>query len=178
MRGLREGNTIGCGSYRYNPAYAGTTALYIWCPGAQADTTPRMRGLPVVRHKKRGKPRYNPAYAGTTSLRVSSRPINRIQPRVCGDYGSKNGIRETPYDTTPRMRGLPAERTALDPADRYNPAYAGTTTDSLQNWIICLIQPRVCGDYSPRKSLNFSPKDTTPRMRGLRRQGLLIAFLH
>ena len=136
MRGLREGNTIGCGSYRYNPAYAGTTLFEklnkeSWeiqprvCGDYRGetqekrenqDTTPRMRGLLRQAVHVIKQCRYNPAYAGTTALYI-----------WCPGAQA---------DTTPRMRGLLDERHAMRERRRYN--------------------PRVCGDYS-RGYLTLAP---------------------
>lgn len=92
------------------------------------DTAPHLRGLHYRLLSYCLLMRYNPAYAGTTLLDGFLRLQHSIQPRVCGDYRPKCQVGEGILDTTPRMRGLRTGRLpAGTAADRYNPAYAGTT---------------------------------------------------
>ena len=112
--------------------------------------------------------RYNPAYAGTTVSSGYQCLSSAIQPRVCGDYGYIPSETEVNDDTTPRMRGLRVVCLRRDSERGYNPAYAGTTTTARTSPAGEMIQPRVCGDYNPPAAPRRLPRDTTPRMRGLR----------
>ena len=192
-----------CGDYccklkrnRYNPAYAGTTS----CPRVSEnpasiqprvcgdyegfrkggvsthDTTPRMRGLLTKHPPTRAFLRYNPAYAGTTGRGVATSRKSPIQPRVCGDYFYCWWRTDQHVDTTPRMRGLRNHRLFVLGAERYNPAYAGTTLFRRQFLFLGLIQPRVCGDYPLQQNQVQWDYDTTPRMRGLRIDGGVVEF--
>ena len=167
MRGLRSQGISQLANLRYNPAYAGTTRAISRCRrfmriqprvcgdynrvtgpavGLQ-DTTPRMRGLPVIITLKEYMSRYNPAYAGTTAVRDMQEKARKIQPRVCGDYDRLVERDDRTKDTTPRMRGLRDDLALNRWRLRYNPAYAGTTASSSFFSCIAQIQPRVCGDY-------------------------------
>ena len=175
--------------FRYNPACAGTTLRAIFFAklitiqprvcgdyasvghrlGHRADTTPRVRGLRIDPITIALDKRYNPACAGTTPVKVFRIFILQIQPRVCGDYKTHPRDLTPKADTTPRVRGLHDRAVLADSINRYNPACAGTT-------VLCHfsrppnpIQPRVCGDYSIIiRHFDVVP-DTTPRVRGLRR---------
>ena len=90
-----------------------------------------------------------------------------IQPRVCGDYRMKRGIKKRFLDTTPRVRGLPEPQVRPASPYRYNPACAGTTPALPQTAPHNPIQPRVCGDYAKSIWTLLPSGDTTPRVRGL-----------
>ena len=187
MRGLRFSETPVPSRGRYNPAYAGTTRLHLlsstslsiqprvcgdyWSlavsSGYQCDTTPRMRGLRWTLSSMLLYFRYNPAYAGTTHALHVALLCGAIQPRVCGDYARSALSSATARDTTPRMRGLRPSPTGLWLSNRYNPAYAGTTSASFRTRLFGQIQPRVCGDYRSHGAREHHTIDTTPRMRGL-----------
>ena len=173
---------------RYNPACAGTTNKNAYkksrceiqprvCGDYASgmkyicsvyDTTPRVRGLPIVVDDGVERRRYNPACAGTTALRAAARERSAIQPRVCGDYRTTM-LSATPWlDTTPRVRGLPSSTVSRLYAVRYNPACAGTTRACHPARCLQPIQPRVCGDYIIAKLFYDIASDTTPRVRGLR----------
>ena len=133
-----------------------------------ADTTPRVRGLLAGLGIVYEYRRYNPACAGTTWI---PRPIPytaEIQPRVCGDYAEPLSPPPRGTDTTPRVRGLRNLLADFVELLRYNPACAGTTSAPFQYKAFLTIQPRVCGDYSFKTSVNAQYHDTTPRVRGLR----------
>ena len=110
-----------CGDYR-----AGGMSLRV-----MADTTPRMRGLPVSRRGQLTPRRYNPAYAGTTMTHSVFPRYLAIQPRVCGDYMRSEMRSWRVADTTPRMRGLLFQLIKCIIQLRYNPAYAGTTVENI-----------------------------------------------
>ena len=176
--------------FRYNPAYAGTTDQGKNCcrflpiqprvcgdyasstsmVRVYPDTTPRMRGLLGRATTVLLQRRYNPAYAGTTHQRTEADEIFAIQPRVCGDYALAASSYCSPYDTTPRMRGLLLLHRVTRVMKRYNPAYAGTTVPGYRLAPSRPIQPRVCGDYGAKGRTGLDLRDTTPRMRGLRNE--------
>ena len=111
---------------RYNPACAGTTRTRLGNMSLRrihprvcgdysgtsdhlkvnADTTPRVRGLPTPKSFAYGKFRYNPACAGTTQSYGNTARMLAIQPRVCGDYIVAWVDNLHIVDTTPRVRGL------------------------------------------------------------------------
>ena len=172
---------------RYNPACAGTTPVatrpvrllsiqprvcgdYV---GGESfgiyskDTTPRVRGLHIINRFFYLTTRYNPACAGTTNLLSAISLRGPIQPRVCGDYLMVQVHLRPPFDTTPRVRGLPQKGRLFLYGFRYNPACAGTTATTGDTRAAKRIQPRVCGDYAWRTSIAELRYDTTPRVRGL-----------
>ena len=188
VRGLRPARARRWRPTRYNPACAGTTYEHYTqkqestiqprvcgdyrltsCRRISGfDTTPRVRGLRYLKERRKNKNRYNPACAGTTEDGANRGTAATIQPRVCGDYGFAiiNGIWMD--DTTPRVRGLHNESMNKLIVHRYNPACAGTTSRRSGNSYGSRIQPRVCGDYDPMEEPHHKPRDTTPRVRGLR----------
>ena len=175
--------------WRYNPACAGTTPAR--CPRLLrctiqprvcgdyviltlrvpeiADTTPRVRGLQIMKLVTQFKTRYNPACAGTTVSLNMKAICMPIQPRVCGDYLFDVASKFCPVDTTPRVRGLRCPALDTGYRHRYNPACAGTTSRSRDCVRVPSIQPRVCGDYLDTSPDTVYCGDTTPRVRGLRR---------
>ena len=154
---------------RYNPAYAGTTAVPERC-ALSWPIQPRVCGDYWVPSQLISSIcRYNPAYAGTTHPCRGSCRVGPIQPRVCGDYDTRSPVKNCARDTTPRMRGLHRNGCEVQTYRRYNPAYAGTTCVDATTQRGATIQPRVCGDYRRSANSVFGVSDTTPRMRGLRR---------
>ena len=147
VRGLLSFSRLCSFSHRYNPACAGTTpsAFLIIEPLSiqprvcgdyryvdfryidNLDTTPRVRGLRIVKAINNQSFRYNPACAGTTLIVEINRTVFKIQPRVCGDYDRKFLSHRISSDTTPRVRGLQILRLTYYIIHRYNPACAGTT---------------------------------------------------
>ena len=89
---------------------------------------------------------------------------------MCGDYKQAELTITLYRDTTPRVRGLLYAHFFRLRNWRYNPACAGTTIIANFDAIVLLIQPRVCGDYNALRFVLFLAVDTTPRVRGLRRQ--------
>ena len=187
VRGLRDLPHIHSRQSRYNPACAGTTlrissridfksiqprvcgdykTVGIKCC-ATADTTPRVRGLPLYAEHIDIANRYNPACAGTTCHDGRLRHQLAIQPRVCGDYMSTPSKVQRSIDTTPRVRGLHIVEKVDDRVRRYNPACAGTTHGPTIQRAGAAIQPRVCGDYQSPSCHAVCMSDTTPRVRGL-----------
>ena len=167
VRGLHLVTLLHGHTVRYNPACAGTTrraarrrarpaiqprvcgdyCLQTQREQAEADTTPRVRGLLQLLFFRLHVDRYNPACAGTTDQGTDVTRRRMIQPRVCGDYTTTISNSCAIVDTTPRVRGLLIPQFRQDCGHRYNPACAGTTSAIFWASPSQLIQPRVCGDY-------------------------------
>ena len=136
VRGLRDRRQSAIWISRYNPACAGTTFASLTvrteisiqprvCGDYDVihgrilqahDTTPRVRGLPMVCRVTRRLNRYNPACAGTTLLDIVTMYMSSIQPRVCGDYPKKRVGSVPELDTTPRVRGLHLRPSSTKPS--------------------------------------------------------------
>ena len=144
----------------------------------RTDTPPRVRGLLTDTHLHLRHHRYNPACAGTTLSSSGPGRLLAIQPRVCGDYRCARSSSSPACDTTPRVRGLQIGIIINIIKLRYNPACAGTTSRVHGVGGVIEIQPRVCGDYALYPALEIIIRDTTPRVRGLRRdlRGLHVIF--
>ena len=138
------------------------------------DTTPRVRGLLTSLFRLRREMRYNPACAGTTVYTSWLYLSVQIQPRVCGDYQLTFFSCSATIDTTPRVRGLLRVAGVRKVIYRYNPACAGTTPAHPSAPSPASIQPRVCGDYGCGSTTDARPADTTPRVRGLRRDSYRV----
>ena len=189
MRGTRPTSSPCARTTRFSPAYAGNTPFTHVGDREQPvqprvcgehskkharswnrpGSAPRMRGTRGAGHLSAPPARFSPAYAGNTpGFRRSGRRAS-VQPRVCGEHGSRTVRTVILAGSAPRMRGTLGGQTGAARVVRFSPAYAGNTHAPRPRGCQPAVQPRVCGEH-PRNSPDCSsPNGSAPRMRGTRR---------
>ena len=112
----------------------------------QAGSSPRVRG------KRHGPAdaalpgRLIPACAGKTTTPEVKREPSRARPRVCGENRCGGRRRCRGGGSSPRVRGKPVARAAVDAASGLIPACAGKTRAVQVLADQRLAHPRVCGE--------------------------------
>ena len=88
-------------------------------------TSPRVRGKPHRRKRRRSVGRYIPASAG--EAKSSAKPVlaGRVHPRECGGSSVPSNSRKDAPGTSPRVRGKPLSSILSTRGIRYIPASAG-----------------------------------------------------
>ena len=93
-------------------------------------SSPRMRGTLGSSDDLRLCARFIPAHAGNTGHHDTTRTVEPVHPRACGEHllwltGSRSGC-----GSSPRMRGTLVDQCHRRIADRFIPAHAGNTPRS------------------------------------------------
>ena len=110
-------------------------------------SSPRVRGILIIRIPNSGEIRFIPAGAGNTLYPNLLLSPNSVHPRGCGEY----------------VICLPVEA----PASRFIPAGAGNTSSVNRLALIGAVHPRGCGEYVFRPTQNYAGVGSSPRVRGI-----------
>ena len=186
MRGTQRNADLRNPSVRFIPAYAGNTeriALFFFLRSVHPrvcgehehrvasirpddGSSPRMRGTPRRRLRRRLSDRFIPAYAGNTINRRASRIRKPVHPRVCGEHTIHRRVTAERNGSSPRMRGTRWERLDRNNVTRFIPAYAGNTPDRPAEFQQDPVHPRVCGEHHRNRAARDAHHGSSPRMRG------------
>ncbi len=148
---------------RFIPAWAGNTANHVLIRtafsvhprvggehrenGARAvgnyGSSPRGRGTPLDRGKRRRCRRFIPAWAGNTAARPITRAARSVHPRVGGEHSSRPTKKSRKSGSSPRGRGTLSTNEKNAIGVRFIPAWAGNT-----HWQATSLKPT--GGSSPR----------------------------
>ena len=74
-------------------------------PSATAGSSPRMRGTPRGKSKRRVGMGLIPTYAGNTLATSDSPQVVWAHPHVCGEHARRCSLRPNRRGSSPRMRG-------------------------------------------------------------------------
>jgi len=153
-------------SERLIPAFAGTTCHH--ARHARTRTVhPRVRGDHANHeHARAYSVRFIPAFAGTTRMPTSAQRRVSVHPRVRGDHRGAPNRKRTTLGSSPRSRGPLSPGTFTSPAQRFIPAFAGTTRPVLAWYVQTSVHPRVRGDHAVRADVRFMADGSSPRSRG------------
>ena len=91
-------------------------------------------------------------------------------PRVCGEHGDDVLDHDSPFGSSPRMRGARRSDKSHKPAVGIIPAYAGSTWPRCPHPRTTRDHPRVCGEHATVLSCTRGTLGSSPRMRGARPQ--------
>ena len=167
-RGPHEHDQLAHLRRRFIPAFAGTTSSSSRCshegtvhPRVRGDhaialliralargSSPRSRGPQLLHQHRRAAGRFIPAFAGTTQLELLFRVQQPVHPRVRGDHCLTDRASASPSGSSPRSRGPHPIDGPVGPAERFIPAFAGTTTSTPRNSVRSAVHPRVRGDHA------------------------------
>ncbi len=129
-------------------------------------TSPRARGRPRVRCRRRWGPGNIPACAGPTSASSCRVTRRREHPRVRGADSLPVPATPRPHGTSPRARGRPPSWSGGRRPRRNIPACAGPTSTPRRGTGTAGEHPRVRGADYKHRVLYLNSMGTSPRARG------------
>ena len=97
---------------------------------------------------------------------AGSRQHARDHPRVCGEHAKAQVMYSLFDGSSPRMRGAPYPKTAVNTRMRIIPAYAGSTQRCPRRPPRSGDHPRVCGEHLVARCPVGAVVGSSPRMRG------------
>ena len=118
-------------------------------PYSSADgigSSPRLRGTRWLIHLRRRRTRFIPAPAGNTKSRLCPTRAPPVHPRACGEHRHRRSFPALGCGSSPRLRGTPQLRDAVDVAH--------------------LVHPRACGEHPTKADQGSSSNGSSPRLRG------------
>ena len=122
--------------------------------------------------------RFNPAYAGNITALAEAVTLDKVHPRVCGEYLRSGQSMKDRTGSTPRMRGICNQGGWHVSRCRFNPAYAGNILQSSLSAHKTQVQPRVCGEYHRHHNIHLRILGSTPRMRGILTERSVITMFN
>ncbi len=157
---------------------------------SRLGSSPRSRGPQLGARWGSTAGRFIPAFAGTTGRREISVAHRTVHPRVRGDHVSARRNVDADAGSSPRSRGprigswksrptagsSPRSRGPRNEwdvrreAERFIPAFAGTTDLFPDGRGRGAVHPRVRGDHAGTKLVTFSTIGSSPRSRGPHRR--------
>ena len=132
----------------------------------ELGSSPHMRGTPRLRCVTPSLSGIIPAYAGNTVIGAYIAPGVRDHPRICGEHMNVTGYQETPWGSSPHMRGTPQRPIPTTGALGIIPAYAGNTHTSNHRTCDAWDHPRICGEHHCSMLAVVFAVGSSPHMRG------------
>ena len=127
---------------------------------------PRVRGKDLSLCKSIIHGGITPACAGKSNRQTPFRVLNWDHPRVCGEKGVPQMMKEPVRGSPPRVRGKAALSGSRSQDGRITPACAGKR----QTRVVAPVQvedhPRVCGEKRKTCATSFASAGSPPRVRG------------
>ena len=110
-----------------------------------SGSSPRGRGSPDARRKRRRVCGFIPAWAGQPLITPAGRLARRVHPRV-GGAAVVGDVSQAIYSgSSPRGRGSPGNAYRADAPERFIPAWAGQPRHSSRHRSTSTVHPRVGG---------------------------------
>ena len=181
--GKTDRSSSSTGNRRAHPRVCGENDIALLDRDAVAGSSPRVRGKPRRRPRKRVPPGLIPACAGKTPAGPRKRPRRPAHPRVCGENAMSVSSKPAIPGSSPRVRGKRLDLVRRHRRARLIPACAGKTGSTPTRSSGTTAHPRVCGENEPHHLRHREVPGSSPRVRGkragrrgrLRRQGLIPA---
>ena len=138
---------------------------------ALLGSSPRLRGTPLLHHRRRGQCGIIPALAGNTASIARPSLRRGDHPRACGEH--QMVLEQSPYPvgSSPRLRGTrsPPSCSMLMPG--IIPALAGNTGNRKPRTVVVRDHPRACGEHTTMRFEVDCDSGSSPRLRGTRYDG-------
>ena len=167
MRGAPARSSATGRRSRIIPAYAGSTTADPSTPADDKDhpricgehhvrlavhqpapgSSPHMRGALGYSADDAAKSGIIPAYAGSTATRRYCAAPPRDHPRICGEHLDVGKADLGNDGSSPHMRGARWVRNIMRMKTGIIPAYAGSTHEDEDSYIIVKDHPRICGEH-------------------------------
>ena len=128
--------------------------------------SPRVRGNPLLKMRRRRKARSIPACAGEPAARALSPGQPRVYPRVCGGTGRRQWLLLAWTGLSPRVRGNPVISTPSTRQLGSIPACAGEPPHPARQHRPPKVYPRVCGGTQLSAATADGSNGLSPRVRG------------
>ena len=151
-----------------HPRACGENIVFKNAFAALNGSSPRMRG------KRRRRPRCArrsgliPAHAGKTRQPCYQQSNHPAHPRACGENLHIEGLVDTPYGSSPRMRGKRLVQHVTLITVGLIPAHAGKTLLRSRCMNESRAHPRACGENAGAVPPGTGTAGSSPRMRGKR----------
>ena len=164
------GNTISpestsCWSWDH-PRVCGEHVALVAPALVQAGSSPRVRGTPERRRRRKRRHGIIPACAGNTLYNAGASIISGDHPRVCGEHPLvRTRICHRP-GSSPRVRGTPTNTLSDPRCSGIIPACAGNTVPCGVIVFVGWDHPRVCGEHLGGLSAILFFTGSSPRVRG------------
>ena len=136
---------------------------------AALGSSPRVRGTPACRRRRRAHGRFIPACAGNSRRCSNNRRFSTVHPRVCGELSMLLVGNGYAVGSSPRVRGTPLGSPKGWPHQRFIPACAGNSRDGGAGGSGRAVHPRVCGELLQAPPAADIDDGSSPRVRGTRR---------
>ena len=131
-----------------------------------SGSSPRLRGTPYARARRRRPARFIPAPAGNTSGRGGAPPARSVHPRACGEHTGTRIADWAAAGSSPRLRGTLVQLVGDLPAHRFIPAPAGNTGNLRVPKLDFPVHPRACGEHLGGVQILSGLLGSSPRLRG------------
>ncbi len=132
---------------------------------------PRARGRRGQRIESPRLGRFTPACAGTTTWNRPTSAAVSVHPRMRGDDQGRESRARLPRGSPPHARGRQPGHYPHNPAARFTPACAGTTSRSSACPVVLSVHPRMRGDDRMCTSPVSISTGSPPHARGRRHLG-------
>ena len=133
----------------------------------QQGPSPRVRGIRRHRHRPQPDPGSIPACAGNPSACLSCSGWRTVHPRVCGESAAGLNALAARHGPSPRVRGIPPERSRFQLLVGSIPACAGNPLARPNGRRPQGVHPRVCGESEGMPEPVRELRGPSPRVRGI-----------
>ena len=178
MRGTLTQSDVAYRMNRFIPAHAGNSTGVLEVSEGDYGSSPRMRGTPRQRSRRRPARTVHPRACGelenfpwTWGHPAGSSPRMRgthhdrwdclcrlpVHPRACGELFSFHDMIPCRTGSSPRMRGTRPHR--------FIPAHAGNSTFVQEGIRASSVHPRACGELLLLFRLALRPAGSSPRRK-------------
>ena len=159
-------------AWRDHPRACGEHYKSATIGGTETGSSPRMRGTPDQKLKKKQEDGIIPAHAGNTPPLGLEPRTHGDHPRACGEHSSAPSAVLSRSGSSPRMRGTPRHRGEEHVRRGIIPAHAGNTRAKRTGTPYRRDHPRACGEHITGNADDAVKAGSSPRMRGtLRARG-------
>ena len=132
----------------------------------EGGSSPQMRGAPSIPKASIMARRIIPADAGSTDRCRRIGLAHRDHPRRCGEHGDRPLHQRRGAGSSPQMRGAHNVASRMEFARGIIPADAGSTGQQHQWRHSREDHPRRCGEHTVLYTEYYTPRGSSPQMRG------------
>ena len=160
-----------CAPSPVHPRACGERQLGDQGVGADAGSSPRLRGTPLQHAVVQAFQRFIPAPAGNARRKTLIHCSPAVHPRACGERIMPLSRMDCTTGSSPRLRGTPGEWRSRVPAGRFIPAPAGNAPIWRRCWNLDSVHPRACGERAKAGLQDWRADGSSPRLRGTHGSG-------
>ena len=154
-------------SGRVHPRIRGEYFLSTFTSTTRGGSPPHTRGIPMTAPRQTRCRGFTPAYAGNTHDSPSANAMQRVHPRIRGEYCLCSGLFSRTLGSPPHTRGIPSIRRRNFERLRFTPAYAGNTDQRSRKQVHQQVHPRIRGEYRATALHRLPVSGSPPHTRGI-----------